>query len=148
MQITNSPQYLTSPALYFLAPIKYLGDKRSAYGRILTFSLRSSAQEGFLADTLGDIVLQGTALPYSLVMKLTAPPGDGPTSYEVSDKKVKWQNHCLLHTCRPIMGTSSMLCPDSQRSHNKLDSFSVEKIHFHLVQCAVQGSGVTPSYSR
>ncbi|XP_064617027.1 laminin subunit gamma-1-like [Liolophura sinensis] len=83
MEIKNSPQYLQSQALYFLAPPKYLGDKRSAYGRFLTFFLRSSALEGFLEDTLGDLVLRGTALAYSLVTKLSVYPGDGPTEYRI-----------------------------------------------------------------
>lgn len=76
---------------YWQAPASFLGDKRVAYGRVLSFDLRQSQlDKQFDAD---DIKLQGGNPLITLVLSTAMNPGKSWTSYAVNlDPSAGWRD--------------------------------------------------------
>lgn len=74
-----------SDEFYFIAPDKYLGDKRFAYTFTLSFKLQQDNATFPAASSTGDVILKGRWFDQPLVTSLSTPPstGDSFTSYEV-----------------------------------------------------------------
>ena len=71
-----------SDEFYFIAPDKYLGDKRFAYTFTLSFKLQQDNATFPAASSTGDVILKGRWFDQPLVTSLST-PGDSFTSYEV-----------------------------------------------------------------
>ena len=74
-----------SDEFYFIAPDKYLGDKRFAYTFTMSFKLQQDNATFPEASSTGDIILKGRWFDQPLVTSLSNPPSTGNsfTSYEV-----------------------------------------------------------------
>ena len=74
-----------SDEFYFIAPDKYLGDKRFAYTFTLSFKLQQDNATFPAASSTGDVILKGRWFDQPLVTSLSTPPstGDSFTTYEV-----------------------------------------------------------------
>lgn len=74
-----------SDEIYFIAPNKYLGDKRFAYTFTLSFKLQQENATFPAAASTGDVILKGKWFDQPLVTRLRTPPSTGNkfTSYEV-----------------------------------------------------------------
>ena len=74
-----------SDEFYFIAPDKYLGDKRFAYTFTLSFKLQQDNATFPAASSTGDVILKGRWFDQPLVTSLSTPPSTGAsfTSYEV-----------------------------------------------------------------
>lgn len=73
-----------SDEFYFIAPDKYLGDKRFAYTFTLSFKLQQDNATFPATSSTGDVILKGRWFDQPLVTSLSTPPstGDSFTSYE------------------------------------------------------------------
>ena len=78
-----------SDDIYFVAPDKYLGDKRSAYTYALSFHLQQDNASSPATSSKGDVILEGKWFDEPLVSSLDAAPlgGDNFRKYEVSFNK-------------------------------------------------------------
>ena len=74
-----------SDEYYFIAPDKYLGDKRFAYTFTLSFKLQQDNATFPAASSTGDVILKGRWFDQPLVTSLSTPPSTGErfTSYQV-----------------------------------------------------------------
>ena len=74
-----------SDEFYFIAPDKYLGDKRFAYTFTLSFKLQQDNATFPAASSTGDVILKGRWFDQPLVTSLSTPPSTGEsfTSYQV-----------------------------------------------------------------
>ena len=74
-----------SEDVYFVAPDKYLGDKRFAYTYALSFYLQQDSASNPAASSKGDVILEGRWFDQPLVTSLDTPPPDGNNfrKYEV-----------------------------------------------------------------
>ena len=74
-----------SDEFYFIAPDKYLGDKRFAYTFTMSFKLQQDNATFPEASSTGDVILKGRWFDQPLVTSLSNPPSTGMsfTSYEV-----------------------------------------------------------------
>ena len=74
-----------SDDIYFVAPDKYLGDKRSAYTNALSFHLQQDNASSPATSSNGDVIIEGKWFDEPLVSSLdVAPPGgDNFRKYEV-----------------------------------------------------------------
>ena len=73
-----------SEDVYFVAPAKYLGDKRFAYTLTLSFQLRQGNASFPAASSKGDVILEGRWFDQPLVTILSRPPPDASFyKYEV-----------------------------------------------------------------
>ena len=81
-----------SDDIYFVAPDKYLGDKRSAYTYALSFHLQQDNASSPATSSRGDVILEGKWFDEPLVSSLDAAPpgGENFRKYEVS-----FQQLCL-----------------------------------------------------
>ena len=68
--------------VYFVAPEKYLGDKRFAYTYSLSFKLQQDNSSAAVVSTKGDVILRGKWFHQPLVAKLQ-PPGTSLKNYKV-----------------------------------------------------------------
>ena len=68
--------------VYFVAPQKYLGDKRFAYTYSLSFKLQQDNSSTPVLSTKGDVILKGEWFRQALVAKLQ-PPGTSLKNYKV-----------------------------------------------------------------
>ena len=66
-----------SQDVYFVAPAKYLGDKRFAYTLTLSFQLQQDNASLPASSSEGDVVLEGKWFPQPLVTSLRPPPPSG-----------------------------------------------------------------------
>ncbi|ESO83894.1 hypothetical protein LOTGIDRAFT_168935 [Lottia gigantea] len=90
MRITNTAKYLDASHLYFKAPAKYMGDKRSAYGQYFTMNLRLSTHDELLGNyTEGDICIRGKYTDFVLAKDI-ALPGTEKTTYNITMKESEW----------------------------------------------------------
>jgi len=74
--------------IYFVAPVSYLGDKRTAYGRHIQFTLTilnfSAPNYDVISATPGDdVIIQGLYVDFSLVAQLPQLPSRYVTYYTV-----------------------------------------------------------------
>ncbi|XP_065068970.1 laminin subunit gamma-1-like [Rhopilema esculentum] len=78
--------------LFFVAPSKYLGDKRASYMLSLTFLLSQDTTNQPINSSLGDVILRGNNASYTLVTKLNAAPLQHPSfrSYKVMFQERYW----------------------------------------------------------
>ena len=91
MRIYNRAEH-ENETLYFVATEKFLGNKASAYNRVLNFSIGHFIPGPQLQDfvieyinnTEGDVILKGRYSDYSLVARLPQYPVDAATDYQVS----------------------------------------------------------------
>lgn len=66
-----------SEDVYFVAPAKYLGDKRFAYTLTLSFQLQQDNASFPASSSKGDVILEGKWFPHPLVTSLSPPPPSG-----------------------------------------------------------------------
>jgi hypothetical protein len=74
----------TDELIYFRAPAKFLGDKRTAYQHKLTFYLREENADDPLDAVQGDVILKGKWFPENLVHKFDKRPGEEFSEFSVS----------------------------------------------------------------
>ncbi|RMX49211.1 hypothetical protein pdam_00005840 [Pocillopora damicornis] len=82
-----------SDDIYFVAPDKYLGDKRSAYTYALSFHLQQDNASSPATSSRGDVILEGKWFDEPLVSSLDAAPpgGDNFRKYEVKLVESNWR---------------------------------------------------------
>ncbi|XP_027039863.1 laminin subunit beta-1-like [Pocillopora damicornis] len=82
-----------SDDIYFVAPDKYLGDKRSAYTNALSFHLQQDNASSPATSSNGDVILEGKWFDEPLVSSLDAAPpgGDNFRKYEVKLVENNWR---------------------------------------------------------
>ena len=80
-----------SEDVYFVAPPKYLGDKRFAYTFSLSFKLLLRNASIPVASSKGDVILVGRWFDQPLVASLSSPPSAANFSlHEVRPAKILW----------------------------------------------------------
>ncbi|PFX13764.1 Laminin subunit gamma-1 [Stylophora pistillata] len=79
--------------IYFVAPDKYLGDKRSAYTYTLSFHLQQDNASSPATSSKGDVILEGKWFDEPLVSSLATAPPDGGNfrKYEVKLVQSNWR---------------------------------------------------------
>lgn len=81
-----------SEDVYFVAPAKYLGDKRLAYTLTMSFQLRQGNASFPAASSKGDVILEGRWFDQPLVTILSRPPPDASFyKYEVKFVESAWR---------------------------------------------------------
>ena len=73
----------TDEVIYYKAPAKFLGNKRTAYQHRLSFHLKQSDDTSFDTDE-GDVILKGKWFPENLVHKFNKAPGEDFSKFSVS----------------------------------------------------------------
>ena len=69
--------------VYYVAPQKFLGDKRFAYTYSLSFKLKQDDTDNPAESFKGDVILRGEWFDQLLVATLPRKPGKDLTSYKV-----------------------------------------------------------------
>ena len=112
MQITNdvASGNFNKTQLYFAFHRKYLGDKRTSYGRKLTFTLNMVVPPNVTSNDItsdaGDVILVGTYATHRLVAARAITPTADIQEYEASP--------ALLQRVLAITGLHSVRCPCCQ----------------------------------
>ncbi|CAB4020635.1 Hypothetical predicted protein [Paramuricea clavata] len=81
----------TDELIYFTAPAKFLGDKRTAYQHKLTFYLHEENADDPLDAVQGDVILKGKWFRENLVHKFDKRPGDEFSEFSVFLGDENWK---------------------------------------------------------
>ena len=85
------PSNLTS--IFFQSPAPYHGDKRTAYGQMLSFSLSQSKTSDPMTDPDGDVFIYSRFAQEPIAAALPGPPGLEATVYNVSIVRIIYRKY-------------------------------------------------------
>ncbi|XP_071948020.1 laminin subunit alpha-2-like isoform X2 [Antedon mediterranea] len=86
----TDPTNLTETELFFISPAEYEGDRRTAYGQMLTFRLSQSTIANQTMSLDGDVFIYGNYADEPLVNSLNVTPGLDSTTYEYKIHENYW----------------------------------------------------------
>ncbi|XP_048244869.1 laminin subunit gamma-1-like [Haliotis rufescens] len=91
MRLVNSGNNINRRHMYFVAPAKFLGNKKTAYGLSMTIQMQVNVTE-VAANKYkeGDVLLQGMGLPYTLTTSLVPPTDVQIRTYVIRMHEDSW----------------------------------------------------------
>ncbi|XP_046546817.1 laminin subunit alpha-5-like [Haliotis rubra] len=91
MRLVNSGNNINRRHMYFVAPAKFLGNKKTAYGLSLTIQMQVNVTEVVQDKYVeGDVILQGMGLPYKLTTSLQPPADVQIRTYVINMHEGSW----------------------------------------------------------